>query len=98
MPWYKKTLTMKEIIEGKNEEIRKEFSYKYRTMNFRPKNMFLLSLKKPDQGVELYISPSSVFHINPVIDKFSFVPDDHPGQGKISLIVGDEEEFKKMFP
>jgi len=97
MPWYKKTLTMQEIIEGKNEEVRKEFSYIFRTMNFRPKNMLLISVTK-EQSVEFYISPSSAFHVMPVIEKHSFVSGNHPGEGKIALIVGEEAEFKEMFP
>ena len=97
MPWYKKSLTMQEIIEGKNEEIRKDFSYIFRTMNFRPRNMFLISITKKE-GVELYISPSSVFHVMRIMEKHSFTPDSHPNGGKITLIVGDEKEFKEMFP
>ncbi|MBN1521732.1 MAG: hypothetical protein JW928_04295 [Candidatus Aureabacteria bacterium] len=98
MPWYVKSMTVEEIISGKNEEIRRSFSYVYRMTNFRPKDMFLLAATKPDSGVELFISPSSVFHVKPIIDRYGFMPDFRPDASRIKLIVGDEREFKKLFP
>ena len=97
MPWYSKTLTMQEIIDSKNEEIRRSFSYIYRTKNFRPKNMFLISARKPDKGVELFISPSSVNLMADVISEHSFQISNSPSGSRLTLILGDEEEFKSQF-
>ena len=97
MPWYSKALTMQEIIDGKNEEIRRSFSYIYRSKNFRPKNMFLISARKPDKGVELFFSPSSVDLMADIISEHSFKVSDSPSGNRLTLIFGDEEEFKSQF-
>jgi len=96
MPWYKKSLTVNQIINGTNENIRKEFSYIYKMLTFRPKDMFLVSQTDASKGVSLYISPGSVKHVQGIIDKYTFLQDVKPTDKKIIVIVGEQEDFKKI--
>ena len=96
LTWYKASLTMDQIISGRNEEIRKDFSYVLRLLTFRNPKLFLLSVKN-DRGVELFISPGSVKEMQDLIKKYDFSLDRKPKGEKISLILGDEVEFRKLF-
>ena len=98
MPWYSKKLTMSEIIDQTNESIRKDFSYIYNNTNFRPKNIFLISVRNADKGVSLFISPVSSSLMGELIKRYAFQLSDAPSGGRMSLIVGDEREFNSMLP
>ena len=94
MSWYKKTVSMYEIVQGINEQIRKEFSYTYRMVTFKPEKMFLIS-SNTAKDVELFISPDSVEHVQDIIEKYGFQISGKPAGGKIILIVGDQDAFEK---